>query len=672
LKKNITKFLSLLLLTAAVVPASAAGKSDIQPQLDQLAKGDWMQQAQALEQLAGAGSKSAVEPIDQLVKDQAANFYVRGRALVALAKLDSGKAAVDTQAFAASPDASLRAAAAEAYGYSSGNVAKAPLGNLLKDKDRKVAMAAIVSWARLYGKDAWAVVDPASKPLVNEKLPEDLRWKIVPAMHALAHTGTPDAHERINAITPLAPEPSLRGLVTSGEPSALPLAARYVHRVHNPGQKRTLGKGPSVSDVPEYRRVMEAVKSYGPEVVEATVRTLLQTKDPQDMVLACTMAAHMIPLPATGDMLLTACGDADNANVDHACVQALTVPAMQPERYLAYFAKLLKSKHVPSRRAGIDGLAACPEVNRFEGYSDIMQGGDSNEVLHVALEQLNSAPVEQAAGQKIETYLYKAMAANDPNVRKVATTLFRKVAAKRDYADVAKTWETLLHNKDWKVRDSARRAIATIATDDDLTELARSDGYITQWQVIGTFIGGETFWDIPAYPPEKEELDFSKTYNAERIFNLGSSKPFKRTRTIEWNKGTVTTVDGFLRVNYYVSRPTREAVAYAAATITPKTPGEAIIWVEGIATKGRTLPVLWVNGTLVLAPKPVQPRDLYLWPVHSPWRNKWIPCGGRATYKVTLKAGPNQILIKSLNIKQEMWDVRVRVLNLDGSPMEME
>ena len=66
------------------------------------------------------------------------------------------------------------------------------------------------------------------------------------------------------------------------------------------------------------------------------------------------------------------------------------------------------------------------------------------------------------------------------------------------------------------------------------------------------------------------------------------------------------------------------------------------------------------------------PRDLYLWPVHSPWRHRLIPCGGRATYKVTLKAGPNQILIKTLNLKQEMWDVRVRVLNPDGTPLEVQ
>ncbi|MDP6523772.1 MAG: hypothetical protein QGI24_05420 [Kiritimatiellia bacterium] len=670
MKRFSTTCLSLLLL-AATISSSAADKANIETQLEHLASGGWILQARALEQLVRSGNKDAVKPIHELVQNQEAHAYVRGRALVALARLDGGKAAGDAQAFAASPDAGLRAAGAEAYGYCDGNAAKAPLGNLLKDKDEKVAMAAIVSWARLYGKDAWAVVDPATKPLLNPDLPEDLRWKIVPAMHAMAHAGTPDALARIHEFIQLSSEPSLRGLVTAGQPSVLPLAARHVHREHHKtGWPRMHGAGPAVPLNEEYLRVMKAVKSNRSEVIEATVRTLLQTSQPQDLVLACTMGARMIPAPATGDMLLKACGDADDANVDHACVQALTVPAMHPERYEAYFTKLLKSKHAPSRIAGIDGLAACPKVNRFEAYSEIMQGGDSNEVLQVALEQLISAPVEQAQNQKIGTYLYEAMAANDRHTRNAAAALFQKVAAKRDYTDVAKAWETLLHNKDWKVRDSARRTIATIATEDELTELARSDGYITDWQVIGTFIGGETLWDTPAYPPETE-LDFSKTYNAERIFNIGSSKPFKRSRSIKWNKGTVTTVDGFLRINYCVSQPTIEAVAYAAATITPKTPGEAIIWVEGIATKGRTLPSLWINGVQVFAPKPAVPRDQYLWPVRSPWRNRYIPCGGRATYKVTLKAGPNQILIKTLNLKQEMWDVRVRVLSPNGTPLEV-
>ena len=151
MKTVFTTYLSLLLFAAAI-SASAAGKVDIQPQLEQLAEGNWIKQTLALEQLADSGSKSAVKPIHQLATNQTANAYIRGRALVALARIDGGKAIGDAQVFAASPDAVLRASAAEAYGYCNGNVAKAPLGNLLKDKDEKVAMAAIVSWARLYGR----------------------------------------------------------------------------------------------------------------------------------------------------------------------------------------------------------------------------------------------------------------------------------------------------------------------------------------------------------------------------------------------------------------------------------------------------------------------------------------------------------------------------------------
>jgi hypothetical protein len=348
---------------------------------------------------------------------------------------------------------------------------------------------------------------------------------------------------------------------------------------------------------------------------------------------------------------------------------------MQPERYQAYFTRLLKSEQSSSRIAGIDGLAACPKVNRFEAYSEIMQEEDSNEVLKAALYQLISVPVEQAAGQKIGTYLYKAMSSKsskEHDTRHAASTLFKKIAAKRDYADVAKAWETLLHNKSLQIRPSARRAIASIATEDDQVKLARSDGYVTRWQVIGTFIGGETLKKTPAYPPETE-LDFSKTYEAEGIYivkNKNNKIPpthEKRVRTIEWLKGNVATIDGFLPVHYFVSPPRKGAVAYAAATVNSKTSGEAIIQVDSLDGQS-----LWVNGALVVPKRIKGNTSMYLWPQVHPWR---LHKGGtvcvRDVYKVTLKEGPNQILLKTLNLNQKVWDFRVRVLNPDGSPLEV-
>jgi hypothetical protein len=41
-------------------------------------------------------------------------------------------------------------------------------------------------------------------------------------------------------------------------------------------------------------------------------------------------------------------------------------------------------------------------------------------------------------------------------------------------------------------------------------------------------------------------------------------------------------------------------------------------------------------------------------------------------YKVMLKEGPNQILIKTVNFASPVWGLRVRVLNEDGSPVEVE
>ena len=681
---------SILLMCLALTAdfsAPVASAADIQPQLNQLTEGDWILQTQALDQLARAGNKAATAAIRQKMLDSKTSAYVRGRALVTLARLDGGAVAKDAQAFAKSQDPHLRAAAAEAYGYSSQAVAKGPLTELLKDNDPKVATAALVGWARTYGKDAWAVVDPATESLADTKIPTnalpDITWKLVPAMHALVYTGTPDAHERIDAICNRFfhdrrfREPLLRGLATSGRPSGLAMALRHLHKSTTRDRKpeASFPRGQLLrSSEPVYQGLFASVRAQGSKSVQATLGVLLQSTDPHDLELACIVAAQLMPSAATGDLLLKACGESEDAYVEHRCVQALMEPAMQPTRYASYFKKVLGSEHASSRIAAIDALVLCPDVNRYEAYAGIVEKGDAPAVLTAALEQLLSAPAKHVPRERIGAYLATAMADKDATVRNAAAKLFKQAATKRDYAAVAKVWEPLLNSKDIRVRETARKAIATIAPEDALTELARNDGYLTEWQVLGTFRGESLARRTTAYPPETE-LDFSKTYQAEGIYAIPSednkeeSTDEIRTRTIAWQKGAVTSVYGLLRVNYFVKPPTRQTIAYAAATVTPKRPGEAIIWVEGVESQ-----YLWFNGSKVIAPKPQAPsnEDLYLWLDKFPWRHRMGLGATRAIYKVTLKPGPNQILIKAHNKKSTEWEFRVRVLGTDGSPLEVQ
>ena len=679
---------SILLMCLALTAdfsAPVASAADIQPQLNQLAKGDWIQQTQALDQLVRIGDKAAVVAIRQKLLDSKTSVYLRGRALVALARLDGDAIAKDVQTLSRSQDQLLRGSAAEAYGYSSQAVAKGPLTELLKDKDPKVATAALVSWAKLYGKDAWALVDPATKSLTTLPItaPPDHALRFLPAMHALVYTGTTDAHERIDAICnrfvhhQQFGEPLLRGLTTTGRPSGLAMALRNVYKstLQNRSPEDSFPRGPLLrSSNQVHPGLFATIQRQGPKSVQATLGILLQSTDPHDLEVACILAAQLMPSPETGTMLLKACGESEDAYVEHRCVQALMEPAMQPTRYATYFKKVLGSEHASSRIAAIDALVLCPDVNRYEAYAGIVEKGDAPAVLTAALKQLLSAPAKHVPRERIGVYFATALADKKATVRNAAAKLFKQAATGRDYPAVAKAWEPLLNSKDIRVREIARKAIGSIAPGDAQTELARNDGYLTEWQVLGTFRGESLARRITAYPPETE-LDFDKTYQAEGIFivpNKDNKIPAKheiRTRTIAWQKGTVASVYGLLRVNYFVSPPSRYAVAYAAATVTPKTPGEAIIWVEGVETQH-----LWFNGAKAIAPKPQTPsnEDQYLWHETFPWRHRYGSGATRATYKVTLKPGPNQILIKTLNKKSTEWEFRVRVLGTDGSPLEVQ
>ncbi|MCP4589356.1 MAG: hypothetical protein GY842_01295, partial [bacterium] len=339
----------------------------------------------------------------------------------------------------------------------------------------------------------------------------------------LVYTGTPVAHERIDVIGERFVhhqqfgEPLLRGLATTGRPEALAMALRHLHKssMLNRRPEDSFPRGRLLrSSGPVYQGLFATIQRQGPKSVRATLGVLLQSTDPHDLELACIVAAQLMPSPATGDLLLKACGESEDAYVEHRCVQALMEPAMQPSRYASYFKKVLGSEHASSRIAAIDALVLCPEVNRYQAYADIVEKGDAPAVLTAALEQLLSAPVKHVPRERIGAYFATAIADKDATVRNAAAKLFQQIATRRDYPAVAKAWEPLLNSKDIRVRESARKAIATIASEDALTELARNDGYLTEWQVLGTFRGESLARRTTAYPPETE-LDFSKTYQAE-------------------------------------------------------------------------------------------------------------------------------------------------------------
>ncbi|HZZ86192.1 MAG TPA: DUF3857 domain-containing protein [Anaeromyxobacteraceae bacterium] len=165
-----------------------------------------------------------------------------------------------------------------------------------------------------------------------------------------------------------------------------------------------------------------------------------------------------------------------------------------------------------------------------------------------------------------------------------------------------------------EIRDLARFGLARLARARGPSSASaawlRKLGLLSRFEVIGPFDGeGKRGFDAP-FPPEERQ-------------DLAARYPGK-VREVYWRPlPPEAVVDGFAHLGAAL-RPAREAVAYALAMV--ELPREARVRLTAGASGASKV---WVNGALVLSD-----------PAYHPARP------GQQAALVTLRAGPNRILVK--------------------------
>ena len=204
-------------------------------------------------------------------------------------------------------------------------------------------------------------------------------------------------------------------------------------------------------------------------------------------------------------------------------------------------------------------------------------------------------------------------------------------------------------------REAVAAALGSIAPDNGIAPVARSQGYITDWMIVGTFYNDKEHKAFTGELPPEKNIDFKATYPSTYVWALRGhkNKPGEKPieREVTWNEASVDRTNGKLRMGPLLPPPGTFSLAYAVADFNCTTAQEAFLSIDGDdAFK------VWFNDKILAEEiAPYQPRQSCI--------------ASQSQIAIKLKPGINRLLVKSANIGHEWW-VRLRLTDANGKPIE--
>ncbi|MEK6237776.1 MAG: hypothetical protein N2C14_23955, partial [Planctomycetales bacterium] len=608
--------------------APAAGRMILQ-----LRETDWILRASALEYLARNRVASAARPIREILDDQDARPWLRGRAIVALARIDGAIAENDVATLAQHENPQLRAAAAEALEYVKGDPDQVTR-ELLEDDVADVRYRALASLASRRGTEAWPVVDSMTQTADAQVC----QW----GARALAFVGNDAAMERLADWSQRGDLQSkvVRGIQGVNNPKLIGLLARTLTN-RDPGDRR-------------FAAGLSALRQFDQADLLAALKDSLKSDDGNAVRAVARISAMLPPAPELGDSLRTAAERIGDAGTIKAVLAALGPAPMEPDRHRDFFEKHLDHADVKIRELAIRCLAHCRTVNLYEKLGSSV-ADESPQVVQAALSALRRAPFLDAPGGGLTSYLKSPLASAHDEVRSSAFELLAHAGTPADFQPAMELLKDRLRGADDAARIEAAEVLAGFAPLKEIASVARTQGYVTQWMILGTFLNTETNAGFnQVFPPEKK-IDFEAKYVAKYVWVLRGRRKDNQgeiEREIGWTKMTVDRTSGKLNVSSFVPPPANLAVAYAVADFQADADRQVVMSVDGDDAFR-----VWLNGEKV-AEKVAE------------FQSNTACVAQQQGVKLTLRAGSNRLLIKTANIGFQWW-VRVRFTDAAGQPVEV-
>lgn len=616
----------------------------------QLETGDWrnwIEKAEALDYLSRYDVANAKPAVQKILDDKHPNNrWLRGQAVIAMARIDPGNATALANAHAQDPQVEVRVAVAQVCADLTKEQATPILEKLFADKAPAIQFAALAAYARHHGEKAWSRAE-----MITAKIPDNA---IQPAARALAWIGTDPALARLREH--IAKGKHTHEILTGLKGVTMPaLAPVYLDLLA------------SYSDTTLLASVWAELKHFDRKVVVAACQTALASGDQKNIQSVSRLVASHLREPALGDALKAALTKSEDITTRLLGLSALS--CADADRFSKYFISHLSHKDPKVRITAVNCLAQCHDVNLYETLEKTLTDEDSG-VRVAALKALRHSAEEHVPEDRIVDYFTPSLLSPDQATRGAAIDTMvpfihldnaqaaLELMLKMQSAHGTAGTEPLMH------------IVFRLVEPEKAAPVLQGHGYVAHWHVIGAFpsgfgapkenIDGFAF----AYPPEKE-IDLTKRYKVQ--YNVKSDVRFdKEVGEVEvgWVQATIGNADGVLymtkRGRSQLQLPQRHGACYAyTELVVPEKTQVTMTFLLNKKAQDR----VWLNGKVVVLASKVAAKQ------------------GTATKTatVTLPAGKSRLLIKiaSNDHSAAHWAPRVstrgfalRLTDKDGKPVK--
>ena len=604
--------------------------------LQQLEEKDWILKVEALHYLSENNVNEGLEKIFKLASNKTENSWIRSKALTAYCKIQNSSTIPPILTnFSISKDSKLRAGAAEALSFITGNKSEALSLKLINDDDETVKFNALASYSKIKKEVAWPLVQKMTSSLSQEVMPI--------ASKALIRVGNNEALKKLQEIADAVK--NKRALIDSvrktKNTNTIPLLLNLLEKTS--------------IDNPNFAYIISALSIHENETLAKPLSDMISTGRDLAIFAAARVITNLLQDPKIGNELRSAINNSSTPETLEAVMIALGSKNMDPDSHKEFFIGYLKNENPDIRVLSILCLSHCKTVNLYTLFKETIKDEESRVSL-AAMNALMNTPLEDAPTGELVSYLEEALVNTDTVVRKTAFDLLGHAGNADDFEPALAMLGEALSGTDTIRREAVAEALGSIAPDKGVANVARRQGYISNWMVLGTFLNDKEHKAFAEeFEPEKT-IDFEKTYPSTYVWALQGNQRKDGEKAIEreigWAEASVNKTNGMLLMGPLLPPPGTFSIAYAVSDFNSTKEQELFLNLDGDdAFK------VWLNGEKIAeAIAPYLPRQSCLATVGN--------------IKIKLKKGTNRILIKSANIENEWW-VRARITDANNRPIEL-
>ncbi len=583
----------------------------------QLEAGDWrnwIEKAEALDYLSRYDVAGAAPAVQKVLDDKHPNDrWLRGQAVIAMARIDPDNAAALAKAHLQDPHVEVRVAVMQVCADLSKEQATPILEALLKDKTPAIQFAALAAYAKHHGEKAWTRAEP-----ITAKVPDNA---IEPAARALGWIGTEPAIAR------------LRELMAGGKHQHAVLSG--LKGVTNPALTPIyLDLIASSTDNTLLTDVWTELKAFDRDAVVAACQSALTSGDEKQVQAVSRLVASHLKERALGDAIKAALDKTEDRTTRLLGLSALS--CVEADRFSTFFITHLTHDDPQVRITAVNCLAQCKEVNLYDTLETTLADTDKN-VRVAALRALRMVAEEHVPQDRILDYFTASLLSPDPATRAAAVESLLPFIELENAQAGLELMVQMQAKHGTTGTEPLMHAVFRLVESDQSAPVLQGHGYVARWHVIGTFPSGfgAPKEDVDgfafAYPPE-QEVDLAKRYTIQ--YNTQSDNRRKKVVgevEVDWVPATIGNADGVLFVTKagrsQLQMPRRNGVCYAyTELIVPEKKQVTMTFLLNVKAQDR----VWLNGKLIALASKVDNKQ------------------GTATktVTVTLNAGKNRLLVK--------------------------